>query len=147
MLAALVATAVTGAPTRPTATASSPPAPAAGPGQLAADLVARTSGDRALAHLTALAAVADKVRGNADSQEATSDELSGGGVDAGHGIGVDDGRGIGVGPGVGVDAGGGIGIDGERGIGVSGSDEEDLGLHGPSVIASPAAKWSRILIA
>jgi uncharacterized protein YukE len=66
----------------------------------------------------ALAAVADTVRGNADSQEATSDELSGGGVDAGHGIGVDDGRGIGVGPGAGVDAGNGIGVDDGRGIGV-----------------------------
>ncbi|MFD6138470.1 WXG100 family type VII secretion target [Promicromonospora sp. NPDC060271] len=58
----------------------------------------------------ALATVADTVRGNADSQEATSDELSGGG----HGIGVDDGRGIGVGPGVGVHAGNGIGVDADR---------------------------------
>lgn len=68
----------------------------------------------------ALVAVADTVRGNADSQETTSDELSGGGigVDAGPGIGVNDGRGIGVGPGVGVDAGNGIGIDNGRGIGV-----------------------------
>lgn len=66
----------------------------------------------------ALATIADTVRGNADSQEATSDELSGGGVDTGHGIGVDDGRGIGVGPGVGVDAGNGIGVDNGRGIGV-----------------------------
>ncbi|MFE7503750.1 hypothetical protein [Promicromonospora sp. NPDC057488] len=66
----------------------------------------------------ALAAVADTVRGNADSQEATSDELSGVGVDTGQGIGVDEGRGIGVGPGVGVDGGQGIGVDAGRGIGV-----------------------------
>lgn len=70
----------------------------------------------------ALAAVADTVRGNADSQEVTSNELSGGGigVDTGPGIGVDDGRGIGVGPGFGVDAGRGIGVDGGNGIGVDG---------------------------
>ena len=68
----------------------------------------------------ALVAVAETVRANADSQQETSDELSGGGVDAGHGIGVDDGRGIGVGPGVGVDAGNGIGVEGGSGIGVDG---------------------------
>ena len=68
----------------------------------------------------ALATVANTVRGNADSQEATSNELSGSGigVDTGPGIGVNDGRGFGVGPGFGVNAGGGIGVDNGRGIGV-----------------------------
>lgn len=65
----------------------------------------------------ALAEVADTVRGNADGQEATSDDLSGGG------IGVDGGRGIGVDMGQGVRGGTGQGVRGSTGSGIGGGEE------------------------